>query len=228
MMLFQMNHDTKANDLVTLALIFMLKIAFFRVCFCQGHSISQTHPVNPQNNPTQQDFMNTVKAKQLKWSSSNLAHLLPIKRGLIRIRCHNPGVWNCPVITYAHLSQVDRVAQSPYKKVWAQKRNWWKTKFSALIILLPGFCLPQFFFLDIPFEGLIVEHSYLALILVKRLFRWCHAAILTFWPSSWSDTCMLLAQVTTVLQTYLLNGRHTDRVKGPGLGIAIHFHLHLL
>ena len=40
-----------------------------------------------------------------------------------------PGVGNFLVITYAHLSQVDRVAQSQYKKVWtlrAYRRDWWE------------------------------------------------------------------------------------------------------
>ena len=36
-------NDTKVNDLVTLTLTFVLKIAFFRHCCRLGHSVSQTH-----------------------------------------------------------------------------------------------------------------------------------------------------------------------------------------
>ena len=42
----------------------------------------------------------------------------------------NPNVGKRPVITYAYLSQVDRVAQYPYKKVWilwtprGQRKDW--------------------------------------------------------------------------------------------------------
>ena len=52
------------------------------------------------------------------------------------LRLLNLGVWNRPVITYAHLSQIDRVAHFPYKRVWtrrAQRRDWWENEIFRFI-----------------------------------------------------------------------------------------------